>query len=68
MPGCKCTEGCDHQEACARNCVATGLTPEALLAAYEAEISSRGIPPAPGAELRAARLSLMTGTLKRLGA
>lgn len=41
-------------------------TAEQMLGAYEAEINSRGIPPVAGPEYRAARLSLIRGTLARL--
>jgi hypothetical protein len=46
--------------------VLAAITAEDLSAAYDAEITSRGIPPAPGDDLRAARLSLSAGTLARL--
>lgn len=42
------------------------VTAEELLDCYEAEIASRGIPPVAGAAFRAARLSLVEGTIRRL--
>lgn len=47
--------------------VAVGeITAEELMAAYDAEIASRGIPPTDIPEYRASRLSLCEGTLRRL--
>ncbi len=43
-----------------------GVTAEDLMAAYDAEIASRGIPPTDIPEYRASRLSLCEGTLRRL--
>lgn len=65
---------CLHRHAINGRCIACGedlpmwhtLTPEALMAAYDAEILSRGIPPTDIPEYRASRLSLCAGTIARL--